>query len=313
MVTGRLAPSPTGRLHLGHARSFLLAWWSARAKGGHIVLRLEDLDHERVERKFTELCKQDLEWLGLDWDGEVRLQSDGFERIRSAAHRLLLQGLAYPCTCTRGELRAQLNAPQQGTAELRYAGHCRARYSDLADAEQRAGRPAALRFRVRDGVVRVHDELVGDQCFNVQSEVGDFAILRRDRIPSYQLAVVVDDAADGVTEVVRGNDLLPSAARQSLLDDALGYADKHWYHVPLVVDACGRRLAKRCDSLGLSTLRELGVDPRAITGWVARNSGMHQVARAIPQELVAEFSWRQVPKQTIVFDDAAHRDLLAAR
>jgi glutamyl-tRNA synthetase len=313
MLTGRLAPSPTGRLHLGHARSFLLAWWSIRAKGGKIVLRLEDLDSERAASPFVELAQRDLEWLGLDWDDAPRLQSEGFDRIRDAALALERRGLAYPCVCTRGDLRAAVSAPQQGATELRYTGRCRGLYRDLADAESRTGQPAALRFNVPEGTTVVHDELWGDRTFDVQKEAGDFLILRRDKIPSYQLSVVVDDAFDDVTEVVRGDDLLPSAARQRLLSQALGLNEKRYYHVPLVVDSTGRRLAKRCDDLGISTLRQAGVDPRAIVGWVARNSGLPELTRTTAREVIPWFDWNRLPKTPIVFDERTRHALMVAR
>jgi len=313
MIVGRLAPSPTGRLHLGHARSFLLAWWSARSQGGNVVLRLEDLDSERSQRKFVDLCLRDLEWLGLDWDGPARIQSAGIERIIAAATALEQQGHAYPCVCTRGDLRSQVSAPQLGNVEVRYAGRCRGRFANRREAEVLTGQKAALRFKVPAGFVTVEDSLSGSVDFDVQADVGDFAILRRDGIPSYQLAVSVDDAFDGVTEVVRGDDLLPSAARQLLLNRALGFPEKRYFHVPLVVDEGGRRLAKRCDDLGISTLRDAGVDPRAIVGWVARNSGMPHVTFAYPHELLREFSWKRFPTDRVFFDSAAHDSLLLLR
>jgi glutamyl-tRNA synthetase len=308
MLVGRLAPSPTGRLHLGHARSFLLAWWSARSQGGKVLLRLEDLDNERAAQAHVDGCLFDLEWLGLDWDERPRLQSDGFDRIRAAALALEQRGLAYPCRCTRADLRAAVNAPQQGTTELRYTGRCRTATPELATRDTPHDSGAALRFRVPPGDVHFCDELWGQQRFDVQAEVGDFLILRRDQIPSYQLAVTVDDAVDGVTEVVRGDDLLPSTARQLLLAQALGLQEKRYYHVPLVVDAQGRRLAKRCDDLGIATLREAGIDPRSVVGWVARHSGMPGVERATAQELLSSFAWRRLPLTPVTLRATALTD-----
>jgi glutamyl-tRNA synthetase len=184
---------------------------------------------------------------------------------------------------------------------------------DLASAERRSGRPAALRFRAPEGPVTVKDEFSGPHTFDVQAEVGDFPILRRDKIPSYQLSVVVDDAFDGVTEVVRGDDLLPSAARQILLAQPLGLTIPRYYHVPLVVDANGRRLAKRSDDLGISTLREAGIDPRAIVGWVAHTSGIDTLTRTTPREALPVFDWRRVPSTPVVFDEPTQDWLLSAR
>lgn len=308
MVVGRLAPSPTGKLHLGHARSFLLAWWSARAQFGKVRLRLEDLDGERARPEYVDACKRDLEWLGLDWDGEPRVQSTGLANIVAAARALERRGLAYPCVCTRGDLRAAASAPQAGTTELRYPGTCRDRDWSAHGLQDAPRSSAALRFRVDAGKVTVLDAFAGAKDFDVAQEVGDFVILRRDEIPSYQLAVVVDDAEDEVTEVVRGDDLLPSAARQLLLERALGLETKRYVHVPLVTDCAGRRLAKRADDLGLSTLREAGVDPRAIVGWVARASGFGTVERAWPGELVGAFTWANVPKEPV----PVHPDLVDA-
>lgn len=299
-VVGRLAPSPTGLLHLGHARSFLLAYWSARRQKGRLVLRIEDLDDERSAEHFIDAAARDLKWLGIDWDGAPRRQSQGLARIRSAAQQLLDAGLAYPCTCTRSDLRAALSAPQEGTTELRYSGRCRRRHPNQAVAKTETGQDAALRFEVAAGWVEVQDDFFGQTRFEVSEECGDFVILRRNQLPSYQLAVVVDDAADGVTEVVRGEDLLASAARQQLLHRAIGSAIPRWIHVPLVVDADGRRLAKRTDALSLDTLRRRGVSPEAIVGWAARHSGWPELQTATPKALTASFDWRRVPREKVV-------------
>ena len=222
-IVGRLAPSPTGYLHLGHARSFLLAWWHARSRGGRIVLRLEDLDIERVKPGMLEATIEDLRWLGLDWDGEPYVQSSGVDAINGAAAALIDHGLAYPCTCTRREVQAAMSAPHQGEqTDAIYPGTCRGRYRSLAEAEEKSGRPAALRFAVPNVIVRIADGIQGVHEFDVQKEIGDFTVLRRLGMPAYQLAVVVDDARQGVTEIVRGADLLASCARQWLLQEALG-------------------------------------------------------------------------------------------
>lgn len=297
---GRLAPSPTGSLHLGHARSFLLAWWQARSRGGRLVMRMEDLDGPRCEQRFVDQALDDLEWLGIDWDGPVVLQSTGLPRFVEAIERLLRTGAAYPCVCSRGEIRAAQSAPQQGTAEPRYPGTCRGRFATPAQALAETGRDAGVRFRVPPGNVVVDDRFAGTHDFDVEGFVGDFLIGRRDGAPAYQLAVVLDDAEQGVTEIVRGDDLLPSAARQILLQRALGLPAVDYYHVPLVVDETGRRLAKRHDDLSLRHLRETGVDPRAVVSWVATSAGMISDARLNPREYLPLFSIARVPATNVI-------------
>jgi len=298
-VVGRLAPSPTGYLHLGHARSFLLAWWHARARGGRIILRLEDLDIERVKPAMLEATIEDLHWLGLDWDGEPYVQSRGVGEINAAASALIEHGLAYPCICTRREIRAAMSAPQSDQPDGIYPGTCRGKYESLAMAEQESGRPAALRFAVPDTVVRIEDNIQGVHEFHAREAIGDFPILRRLGMPAYQLAVVVDDARQGVTEIVRGADLLESCARQWLLQEALGYDHPRWWHVPLVTDALGRRLAKRSDDVSLARLRAAGADPQQIVAWVARNLGINVPARIHARELVSQFDMKRLPRSEV--------------
>ncbi|MEY4549378.1 MAG: hypothetical protein RL685_5573 [Pseudomonadota bacterium] len=269
---GRLAPSPSGRLHLGHARTFALAWAHARSRSGLLRLRMEDLDRERCRPEHVQRIFRDLEWLGLDWDGEPLYQSQRIDALREAAARLERAGVAYRCICSRAELERAAQAPQRGVTELRYPGTCRARLS--AEGQRDIPDRSALRFAVPEGLISFVDGLAGPQQVDVSAEVGDFVILSRNAVPAYQLAVVVDDAEQGVTEVFRGDDLLTSSARQMLLQQALGLASPRWFHAPLVLDASGRRLAKRADDLSLETLREAGVDARAILGWVGRSAGL---------------------------------------
>lgn len=273
-VVGRLAPSPTGRLHLGHARSFLLAWWSARSRGGAVRLRLEDLDAERVRPGMIEATIEDLCWLGLDWDGEPIVQSSRADAHAAAVSRLVDAGLVYPCVCTRRELAEAASAPNRGAAQEVYPGTCRGRYASLAEARAATGRDAALRFRTPPGPVTFTDRLHGPQSFDVAAEVGDFPVARRDGALAYQLAVVVDDDADRVTDVVRGDDLLASTARQILLQRALTLPAPSWLHVPLVEDHSGRRLAKREDALSLASLRTSGVTPEAVVRWSLLTAGL---------------------------------------
>jgi glutamyl-tRNA synthetase len=281
---------------LGHARTFLIAWWRARSTGGSLLMRLEDLDGPRCTPEMAEAAVRDLAWLGLDWDGPSYVQSSGLAEIDQAARRLAEQGLAYACVCSRGDIRSAQSAPQQGESEPRYPGTCRGKYGSVEAALQATGKPAGLRLRVADGPVAVLDELVGERSFDVQKTVGDFLITKRDHAPAYQLAVVIDDARQGVTEVVRGDDLLESAARQRLLQQALGLPAVRYFHVPLVVDEAGRRLAKRQDDLSLAELRASGTDPRAIVAWAARSCGSNCSERATPAEVLAAFSLEALPR-----------------
>jgi glutamyl-tRNA synthetase len=290
---GRLAPSPTGALHVGHARTFLLAWWHARARGGRVHLRLEDLDRARVKPGASEACLRDLEWLGLDWDGPPLLQSADTSALAAALERLLASGAAYACACSRRDIERALSAPHARDGELRYPGTCRSRALLGADTE-----PLSVRLAVPDGVLELEDGVAGSFRCDVQREVGDFLLARRDGFFAYQLAVVVDDARAGVTEVLRGDDLLPSAARQWHVQRALGLAHPRWFHVPLVVDAQGERLAKRRGDLALATLRERGADPRALVAWAARSAGfdLDGEERVHPRELLARFDLARLPR-----------------
>lgn len=298
-LTGRLAPSPTGALHLGHARTFLLTWWHLRQRGASVHLRHEDLDAGRARPEHQQAIEDDLRWLGVDWDGPPVVQSRGLDRLQAALAALHARGLAYWCTCSRAELRQLQSAPQLGELELRYPGTCRGRWSTLEEAEREAGREAGLRFRVPSGEIRFVDQVLGPQRFDVQATVGDFLISRRDKTPAYQLAVVLDDADAGITEVHRGADLLASTARQLLLQRALGLPTPRYHHFPLVLDAEGRRLAKRVDSLSLATLRAGGAPAERVVAWVARSAGL-SVPRAVSaRELIHEFTLERVPTQPV--------------
>lgn len=310
---GRLAPSPTGLLHLGHARSFLLAWWSVRSRAGRMLMRMEDLDVPRVRQDMADAALADLEWLGLDWDGPVELQSAGVDNLRAAIASLVERGLAYPCVCTRGDLRAAASAPQHGDGEVHYPGTCRGRFASREEAERTSGRAAGLRFVVPPGAVELEDAIAGRARFDVQAEVGDFLIATKNGAPSYQLAVVVDDARQGVTEVLRGDDLLPSAARQWHLQRALDLPHPTWAHVPLVTDADGRRLAKRADDLGLAHLREGGTDPRAVVAWAARSAGLDVPDRATARDVLLSFSLQRLPREPVRVDARTIAALREAR
>jgi glutamyl-tRNA synthetase len=300
---GRLAPSPSGALHLGHARSFLAAWWSVRSRGGRVLLRLEDLDGQRCSAEHAERARLDLRWLGLDWDGET-VQSADLGPYTAAVDALLARGAAYPCVCSRRAIESQLSAPHGADSERPYPGTCRGRYASLAAAEAESGLPAGVRLRVPPGRFTLLDDLRGPHSAEPGAETGDFLLLRRDGAIAYQLAVVVDDGRQGVTEVVRGDDLLPSAARQALLQRALGLPHPVWRHLPLVVDEQGRRLSKRDGDLSLSSLREAGVDARRVVGWAAASLGQGSAGDELRSaaEYGERFTWSRVPTRPVAFD-----------
>ncbi|HEY4107273.1 MAG TPA: tRNA glutamyl-Q(34) synthetase GluQRS [Polyangiaceae bacterium] len=299
---GRLAPSPTGLLHLGHARTFLLAYWQIRSQGGTLVMRMEDLDGPRVEARFADAALRDLEWLGLDWDGPVWLQSHGMGRLNSAISTLIDAGKAYPCVCSRGDILRAQSAPHADASEPRYPGTCRGAYASFAEAEAKSGRAAGARLLVPEGKIQIEDGVSGTSTWNVAEEVGDFLIAKRDKAPAYQLAVVVDDAAQGVSHVLRGDDLLPSSARQWHVQHALGLPHPTWFHVPLVTDETGRRLAKREADLSLAELRAGGTDPRAIVTWAAESAGIALDERATAAEITPYFALSRLPKTTVRLD-----------
>jgi glutamyl-tRNA synthetase len=309
---GRLAPSPTGLLHLGHVRSFLVAWWHARSRDGRVLLRVEDLDADRSDPRYVDALKWDLEWLGLDWDGAPRIQSQHLRPMQEALDALAARGLAYPCVCSRRDVLLAQSAPQLGVTETRYPGTCRGRYASVAEAERRTQRPAGLRFRVPEGVVPVRDAFADPVEIDVGAEAGDFLVARRSGAPAYQLAVVVDDAEQGVTEVVRGADLLASTARQILLQRALGLTHPEWVHLPLVLDESGRRLAKRTDALSLEALRARGADPRSIVAWAARVSGVPVDGRVAAREVVPAFQLARLPPDPVVMTSADIDSMVAS-
>jgi glutamyl-tRNA synthetase len=263
--TGRLAPSPTGLLHLGHARTFWIAHQRARAADGTLYLREEDLDTARVRPHFAEAMREDLRWLGLTWDAELR-QSERLPLYRAALDRLLAAGLAYPCICSRKDLAQSIAAPHEDGAaapdaddEPIYNNRCR--HSQSTEFHT----ATSYRFRTPDReTIRFHDLHAGPQAFTTGDDFGDFVIWRKDGLPSYQLVCSVDDAATAITEVVRGRDLLKSTARQILLQRALGYPTPAYFHADLLRDDRGIRLAKRHDALALRTLREQGRTPAQI-------------------------------------------------
>lgn len=299
---GRIAPSPTGLLHLGHARTFWIAWQRAIRAGGQVILRNEDLDPQRSKPEFVRAFQEDLSWLGLDWDEGPDIggphapydQSERTQLYREALQKLITGGHAYPCYCSRKEVQLSARAPHAEDEEAIYAGTCRptenssgfgvssfesSRANTFNSSEPQqletrnqkleTNRKPCWRFRVPDGeIIRFVDGHFGPQEYVAGKDFGDFVIWRPDDVPAYQLAVVVDDALMGITEVVRGADLLVSTARQILLYRALGWELPSFYHCPLMTDERGARLAKRNDALSLRTLREQGRDPlEFISAW----------------------------------------------
>jgi glutamyl-tRNA synthetase len=301
-VVGRLAPSPTGPLHLGHARSFLVAYWHARKHNGRLFLRQEDLDVGRSRQEFSDLVRFDLEWLGLDWDEPEWIQSQHAEGIRAAAKRLMDQGDAYACVCSRGEIQA-VSAPHVEDTPPVYNGRCRGRFSSVEQAEASTGRQAGIRARVPPGTWQFHDGIFGAIEQDLTSEVGDFLIMRRDKIPAYQLAVVVDDARQGVNTVIRGCDLLDSTPRQLFLHQALGLTPPRYLHLPLVMSRDGERLAKRAKGLSLQELRTRGVDPREIVTWVARSCGLAFKDWVTPREVTNAFDISAIARVPVTVPD----------
>jgi glutamyl-tRNA synthetase len=226
---------------------------------------------------------------------------------------LLESGQAYPCVCSRGDILRAQSAPHADSAEPRYPGTCRGRFRAFAEAEAETGRAAGARLLVPEGEIRIFDGISGESTWNVARDVGDLLIAKRDKAPAYQLAVVVDDAAQGVTHVLRGDDLLPSAARQWHVQNALGLAHPNWFHVPLVTDESGRRLAKREADLALSELRAGGTDPRAIVTWAARSAGLVTADRLSAREVTPLFELARLPRTPLVLGASTIAELKAAR
>lgn len=296
MYRGRFAPSPTGRLHLGNVRSALLGWLWARAEGGKFLLRIEDLDPDRSKAVFTDGIFEDLEWLGLDWDGPVWKQSERTAIYDEALDRLEKSGRAYRCWCSRAEVARAASAPHVGEEGPVYPGTC------SSGAPPKPGREPSWRFKVEPGLERFTDAMHGPCEQDVAREVGDFLIRRIDGVASYQLAVVVDDALSGVSHVLRGEDLLSSTARQLQLQRALGYPPPRYAHVPLLMQADGKRLAKREGSSTVAGLRELGWSPERVLGQLASWSGLSEGAPVKARELVAGFSLSHVKRTATVVE-----------
>jgi glutamyl-tRNA synthetase len=296
-ATGRYAPSPTGTLHLGNLRTALLAWLFARWQGAAFLLRIEDLDRSRVRPGVAEAQLADLAALGLDWDGPVVRQSERLALYTGATARLDAGGLLYPCYCTRAEIREAASAPHGARPEGSYPGTCRALSAAQRAARERDGRPPALRLRAGGAIVEFHDRLLGWR----RDAVDDLVVRRNDGDPAYNLAVVIDDAAQGVGEVVRGVDLLDTTARQLHLAALLGLAAPAHAHVPLVLGPDGARLAKRHGGVTLADRAAAGQSPLDVRAELAASVGLAEPGeRPTLQELLARFDPAVLPSEPSV-------------
>lgn len=312
-IIGRFAPTPSGRLHLGNLFCSLLAWLSAKAQGGEVVLRIEDLDQERTSMEYTRQAERDLAFLGLTWDRGGTAGGDGyFQGKRSAFYQELLdrleaQGLVYPCFCSRAELHAA-SAPHASDGDVIYSGKCRDLTPEQVE-EKRKSRSPALRLRVPNETVTFTDLHYGPVSQNLARDCGDFILRRSDGVFAYQLAVVGDDAAMGVTQVVRGRDLLSSTPRQIYLYRLLGFEPPQFAHTPLLLSSDGRRLSKRDRDVSLEALVEKGLSPEDIVGWLAYLAGLlDRPEPAAAKELIPLFSWDKVPAEDVPLPDLVVRN-----
>lgn len=315
--TGRLAPSPTGAQHVGNARTYLLAWLSLRSRGGRVILRIEDVDSPRIKPWATRQALDDLRWLGLDWDEgpdiggphSPYVQTERREGYAAALEQLKQEERVYPCTCTRSDVQEAASAPHIGQEGPVYPGTCAGR--SAADAVGITDRPYSWRFRVPSGTVDMfQDRFAGERVCDVARELGDFIVCKADGTPAYQLACVVDDHHMGVTEVLRGDDLLPSAHRQRLLYAAFGWTPPGFAHVPLVIGEDGRRLAKRHGDTRLSVLRDRGSPPERLVGLLAHSCGLRPDAAPVtPWGLLDGFEVCRTPRGAWVLTEEMWKSL----
>lgn len=320
----RLAPSPTGALHLGNARTFVVNWALARQKGWEIAFRIDDLDTPRNKERADLQAIEDLSWLGLDWDSEPLYQRADLQPYHDAIAQLQEQGRVYACTCTRREIESAQSAPHGDDHELRYPGTCRpthtAQPTPSRDSPSSKRDDFALRVIVPDELTTFIDAYLGEQTVNVQQEVGDFVIQSKAQLPSYQLATVIDDARQGVTDVVRGDDLIRSTGRQMMLYRFLGEhlavhlanVQPRYWHLPLVIGEDGRRLAKRHGDMRIAFYRENGVPPERIIGLLAKWSGLLADRKTLSATEFADgFDIGALPNQPAVFTEEDHAWLLS--
>jgi glutamyl-tRNA synthetase len=300
---GRLAPSPTGAQHVGNARTYLIAWLAARAAGGRVVLRIEDIDSPRIKPGAAEQALNDLRWLGLDWDEGPIIQTERLPFYEAALRQLQERELVYPCTCSRSDVERSASAPHAEHEGALYPGTCAGRRS--ADAAGLGSRPYAWRFRATRLTDQFNDRYRGAIEVERSLAGGDFVVWKSAGTPAYQLAVVVDDTAQGITEVIRGDDLIPSTPRQLLLYEALGLPAPSFVHVPLVVGPDGRRLAKRHGDTRLAALRAAGVQPEHLLGLLAWSCGWLQQPEPVTAEhLVRSFDLKRIPPEPFTLTPA---------
>ena len=292
---GRFAPTPSGRMHLGNVFAALIAWLSVKSRDGSLVLRMEDLDTQRTSEEYARILREDLLWLGLPWDDETPPQSARSLIYEGYVVQLREQGLLYPCYCTRSQLHS-VNAPHLSDGTYVYPGTCR----NLTASERAAfGRAPAWRVKVPDRQYSLTDLCQGEFSQNLSADCGDFVVQRADGVHVYQLAVTVDDGLSGVTEVVRGVDLLGSAPRQMYLQKLFGFPHPVYGHVPLLVAPDGRRLSKRDKDLDMGALR-LRKSPEEIIGILAHSCGLlERYAPISAQELASVFQWKKLKKDNI--------------
>ena len=294
-AVGRFAPTPSGRMHLGNVFAALIAWLSVRSRGGEMVLRMEDLDTQRTSGEFAEILRSDLQWLGLDWDVETAPQSQRSAVYDRYFEKLMDEGLLYPCYCTRSQLHS-VNAPHLSDGTYVYPGTCR----NLNNPP--AGRKPAWRVVVPDKVWSFTDLVQGDYALNLATDCGDMVVRRADSVYVYQLAVTVDDGEAGVTEVVRGMDLLSSAPRQMYLQELFGFSHPQYGHVPMLLAPDGRRLSKRDKDLDLGELRKR-LTPEQLIGNLAYAAGLTEKYEPVSaRELARHFRWETLRGDSIYLD-----------
>ncbi len=304
-VIGRLAPSPTGALHLGNVRTFMIAWLSARFQNGQVIMRMEDLDHPRDKKGAAAQAIADLRWLGFDWD-ESYTQSERIPIYAAALKELLHHKLVYPCVCSRSDVERAQSAPHAGE-QLYYPGTCRGRFADWSSACRALpeGRLPCWRFAVEKGAsVAFQDAFAGPYAADVAATFGDFPLARHPQGAGYTLASVVDDALMGVTEVVRGDDLLAATPAQILIQRALNLPQPAYCHVPLVVGPDGHRLAKRHGDTRIATYRQAGLPPEAIIGALAASCGWCAPGELLSlKDLLPRFTLQTIPREPFVVDE----------
>ena len=297
-AVGRFAPTPSGRMHLGNVFAALIAWLSVRSQDGEMVLRMEDLDTQRTSPEFAQILREDLLWLGLNWDRETPPQSQRTAVYNEYFEKLDAMGLLYPCYCTRSQLHS-VNAPHLSDGTYVYPGTCRNLTQD-----QRAAfdRQPSWRVMVPDRVWNVEDKIQGHYSCNLATDCGDMVVRRADGVYVYQLAVTVDDGEAGVTEVVRGMDLLSSAPRQMYLQELFGFSHPVYAHVPMLLAPDGRRLSKRDRDLDLGVLRQR-LTPETLVGILAHAAGLIDLETPISaEELAKEFAWEKLQGESIFLD-----------